>query len=91
MLVLGRARAFPEGGVSEGIGSCELGADATGPVPDTNVGFLVPDSQFVNLVGITPVLGPGVHTFGIDCNQTDTDSEIDFDSASVQAVAISPG
>jgi hypothetical protein len=91
VLVLGRVSAFPEGGASEGIGVCQLGASAVGTIPDTTVGFLVPDTQFVPLVGITPLLGPGVHTFGIECNQNDTDSAIDYDSASVQAVAISPG
>jgi hypothetical protein len=72
---------------------CRLGTITLGPVPDTTLPVFAPgdDVALVNLVGITPLLGPGLHTFGIECNENDSDSIIDYNEASVQVVAISPG
>ena len=44
----------------------------------------------LTLARISPPLGPGVHSFGVDCNQSDVFDPIDYDDASVIAVAISP-
>ena len=42
------------------------------------------------MVAVSGVFPAGQHSFGIDCNQTDTDREIRFDEAGIAAVALSP-
>jgi len=56
---------------------------------DPRDGRFVPGTETSTLVGITPPLGPGSVSFGVDCNQEGA-SSISYDEAQVTAVAIAP-
>jgi hypothetical protein len=87
-LVLGHLRAFAESDTTV-IGDCQLEESTVGIIPGSQVhlGFLAEDTEWPTMVGVTPVLGPGPHTFLIACNQLF--GSIDYDDASVTAVALS--
>jgi hypothetical protein len=94
VLVIARASAQAE--ESRGHGICRLGTSATGPLPDADVfliaieghGSIATDSA--TLAAVTPPIGPGLVSFGIDCNQG-VGGAIKYLSASVTALAISAG
>jgi len=90
VLVLGRLRALAETTATVG-GVCRLEESLVGVIPDSQVSlaFLAEDTEWPTLVGVSPPLGPGPHTFLIACNQLF--GSIDYDQASVTAVALSAG
>jgi hypothetical protein len=91
-LVLGRVRAVREGGDDSAAGHCRLGEGIVGPISSTDeliALFQDHEQDVYTLVGVSPLLGPGTHSFGIDCNETAP--SIDYTDASVVAVALSPG
>jgi hypothetical protein len=89
VLVLGRVGAFSENADLAG-GKCRLEETVVGVVPDTQVTFKsgVNDVESATLIGVSPPLGPGPHTFVIACNQVF--GSMDYNEASVSAVALSP-
>jgi uncharacterized protein YndB with AHSA1/START domain len=74
------------------IGRIRAGTSVTGGVAGTGefifAGNNVSDS--VTVLGVSPVVGPGAVSFGIDCNQDLTSGAIQYDGAGVTAVALSP-
>lgn len=90
-LVLGIVQAKLEAG-SDAAGFCQLGLDLAGPVPDSKTPQINVSTglrtTMVTLTGVTPLLIPGTHTLSVDCNQGD--GSIDYDSASVKVLAVSP-
>jgi len=92
-LVFGHVRAFAEGFSSEGLGRCRLSTNTLGPISDTDVSVGAPagSPKFFNLVGVVPLLGPGAHTLRIECNDNDSDFNIDYDRASVQVIGLAAG
>jgi hypothetical protein len=91
-LIIGRIRALDEVDASHGRGTCRVGTSVTGGVAGTGefifAGNNVSDS--VTVLGVSPVVGPGAVSFGIDCNQDLTSGAIQYDGAGVTAVALSP-
>jgi len=90
--VLISARISADSGTADsGHGTCRLGTSVFGGIAGSDTYFAVPYaySDHGTLVGVTPPLGPGSVSFGIDCNQTQG-GRIDYLDAQVTAVAISP-
>jgi hypothetical protein len=99
VLVTGAITGFIELNVEEdGEGACRLhtsppGGPAT-PLVQTETPFLVSDeargdyTEVGAMMAVTPPLGPGTVDFGIEC--AEFNSGLDFVSAKIAAVAISP-
>lgn len=93
VLVLGRITAWPEYDADSGYGECRIGT-TSGPLSNTTTDVAVNDNNGfyddLSIFGVTPPLGPGVHSFGIDCNQGPLYGAIWYKEAQVSAVALSP-
>lgn len=77
------------------VGGCRLGTSATGALAGTLTGFFAQDvaaSSRINgsLVAVTPPLGPGSVSFGVECNQSESQGAISYDLIGISAVAVSP-
>ena len=81
VLLVGRVGA--ESGGSGG-GSCRLGTSVSGGLASTAVGVL--PGGATALTAITPPLGPGSVSFGIDCNEIA--SPMAYQSPQISAVAL---
>jgi hypothetical protein len=105
VLVLGRVRPIEETDVTIGFGQCRLGTSVAGGIAgsvasmfaghDGGYGKFHPaggTGDAATLSAVSPVVGPGPVSFGIDCNQfTDPgDGAIRYFEPQVTAVAISP-
>jgi hypothetical protein len=79
---------FPED--ADGQGQCRLGSSALGGIPGSTVSVEVVDrdGDWVSITGITDVIQPGNHSFGLDCRETA--GNLTTGGAHVSAVAISP-
>jgi hypothetical protein len=100
VLVTAAIRAFIELNVEEqGQGVCRLhtsppGGPAT-PLAQTSTYFIVSDedlgdfSDNGSMMAVTPPLGPGTVDFGIECAEP-LSGGLDFDTAKIAAVALSP-
>jgi hypothetical protein len=91
VLVLGRIQAWPEFDADSGRGDCRIGT-TSGPITNTTTRVGVNENNIfyydLSVYGVTPPLGAGVHSFGIDCNQV-PGGAIWYDHAQVTAVALS--
>ena len=96
VLLIGQVRAVPEVGADKGEGTCRLGTSVTGGLADTQTVLTVLRrgadfaSDHGTLVGVTSPLGPGLVSFGIDCNQNPHYGAVQYSNAGIAAVAISP-
>ncbi len=96
VLLIGQVRAVPEVDASKGEGTCRLGTSVTGGLAETQTVLTVlrRGADFASdqgtLVGVTPPLGPGSVSFGIDCNQNPHYGAVQYSYAGIAAVAISP-
>jgi hypothetical protein len=106
VLVLGRVRPVEEADVTIGFGHCRLGTSVTGGIAgstasmfaghDGGYGKLHPaggSGDTSTLSAVSPVVGPGLVSFGIDCNQfvDPGDGALRYFEPQVTAVALSPG
>jgi hypothetical protein len=105
VLVIGRVRPIEETDVTIGYGQCRLGTSITGGVfgsaanmfagHDGGYGKFHPaggTGDTATLSTVSPVVGPGAVSFGIDCNQftQQGDGAIRYFEPQITAVAISP-
>jgi hypothetical protein len=94
VLVVAEIAARAEAGANKSSGTCRLGTSSTGGLPGTARDFYVLRGDFTEatdngvLVGVTPLVGPGVVSVGIDCFQ-DVVGAIEYRDAAVTAVALS--
>lgn len=95
VLVIAEIAARAEVGANKSSGTCRLGSSVTGGLAGTARDFFVLRGDFTEatdngvLVGVTPPLGPGAVSFGIDCLQ-EVVGAIEYRDAAVTAVALSP-
>ena len=96
VLMIGQIRAEAEGGADTGSGFCRLGTSSTGALTETEallhagksgIRFLTDNAT---LVGVTPLLPAGNHTFRIECDQAALGAIV-YKGGGIAAVAISPG
>jgi hypothetical protein len=93
VLLVGAVRASTEIDSDTGIGDCRIGTSFNRAFPGSPVRVVATDSniEFVPLTAVTPPLGPGEVTFGVDCNEIDPgDTAIRYAFGTISAVAISP-
>lgn len=93
VLLIGALRAGSEVN-ARGVGTCRLGTSATDGLAGTNVlANANPDSNGVGfgLTAVTPLLGPGAISFGIDCNEQADFIPIVYNDIMLSAVLLSPG
>jgi hypothetical protein len=98
--LFGRVTGQNENTADSGHGVCRLGNSITGGIAASQVhvdalnatasGEQFPVGGATALTAITPTLGPGTVSFGIDCNQFPAGA-IFYTDANITAVAISPG
>jgi hypothetical protein len=92
VLIVGSVDAETEVDSDTGVGTCRAFTDQTGVLTDSqvfpNVGDFPGDEQ-VPVTTVTPALGPGTVTFGIECNQ-DSLGAITYRHSHISAVALSP-
>jgi hypothetical protein len=98
--LFGRVTGQNENTADSGHGLCRLGNSTTGGIGASQVhvdavnvtasGEQFPVGGATALTAITPPLGPGTVSFGIDCNQFPAGA-VFYTEASIAAVAISPG
>jgi hypothetical protein len=97
VLLIGSTLGAVEGGAERALGICRLGTSSTGGLPGTTVLVNASNEDVPSLGGevaltaVTPPLGPGPVSFGIDCNQNPSVGAIDYDYNRISAVAIAPG
>lgn len=90
VLVTGSVVGRAEIGANSGQGTCRVGTNVSGGVSGSNVFARTADGlAYPTLVAVTPVLGPGTISLGIDCNQDQAFGAIVFDNARIAAVALS--
>jgi hypothetical protein len=95
VLAIGHAAARNEPDASRAGGDCRLSTSTTGVVPGslTYMGAIegngAGSTDSATLVGVTPLVGPGPVSFGIECNQ-DRFGAIEYLGPGITAVAISP-
>ena len=94
VLIIGRIRAFTESGATIGRGSCRVGTSVTGGVAGSQASLETGENngdfqESVAVLGVSPMIGPGSVSFGIDCNQNEAVGAITYGSAGVAAVALS--
>ncbi len=89
VLVIGRVTPKEDDYQFSGAGLCDLGTDWTGPLDGSEVDIFVYDEYgnfpHIPLVAVTPLVGPGLVSFGIDCSGFG----IHYDYAQITAVALS--
>ena len=94
VLIVGSVDAETESGSDVGVGTCRAFTDRTTALTDSqvfpNVGDFPQDEQ-VPVTTVTPVVGPGTVTFGIQCNQDESLGAIQYRHSHVSAVALSAG
>jgi hypothetical protein len=92
VLIVGSVLAETEIDSDTGFGTCRAFTDQTGVLSDSevfpDVGDLPGDEQ-VPVTTVTPPVGPGTVTFGIECNQGSFGA-IQYRHSHVSAVALSP-
>jgi hypothetical protein len=95
VLVFATVTARNEFDADSGRGQCRIGTSVTGPIFNTIATFEPIEghnsiaSDNGTLVAVTPPLGPGVVSFGVDCNQ-EPGGAITFEGTFVTALALSP-
>jgi hypothetical protein len=91
VLLIGRVRARTDEGSGDAVGSCVLGSDWTGPLNGSAVNVFIDSGSLsfpqVPLVTVTPLVGPGPVSFGMDCNELSGGANYGF--AQISAVALS--
>jgi hypothetical protein len=92
VLIVGSVDAETEVDSDTGVGTCRALTDQTGVLTDSevfpNVGDFPGDEQ-VPVTTVTPAVGPGTVTFGIQCNQFALGA-ITYRHSHISAVALSP-
>ena len=90
VLLIGHVRAFT-GGSGSASGSCGLWANGT-PLDGTTVAFILPSNshETATPLTMTPPIGPGSNWFQVVCYEWESAGDIEYDSAQIAAVAISP-
>jgi molybdopterin biosynthesis enzyme len=92
LLLIGRATASRENTPEGGQGTCRISSTG-GPLPGTTTSVFIMDAsatENVSQVVVSDVLPAGQHSFNLECNETDSDRELQFAEAGIAAVAISP-
>jgi hypothetical protein len=93
VLIIGRVRALIELDADIGYGNCVLGSTETGSLPSSQIFIALKGDErdeHAPLTIVTPPVGPGWVSFGIDCDQrNDLGGAIKYDQAQVTAVVLS--
>jgi hypothetical protein len=89
VLIIGQIRAEPDTGGGNGGGSCRVASDLAGPHTSVPVFVNGGQTDVIAISAVTPVVGPGAISLGIECNETA--SGIRYFNPRVSFVALSPG